>query len=107
MKNTQRQLSDLDYRINRARLTGANKSSTLTEFKNYLLELGLSKYEKSVLPLETMEDNPLQAVGCETVTALPITTAKIIPFPGVSLKEENGGIQVMLEGFLREIGYIE
>jgi hypothetical protein len=74
MKNNTQQKSDLDYRINRARLAGANRMNSPAEFKNYLLEIGLNKYEKSLLPIETMEDYPLQS------------GAKIIQFP-----ERKGG----------------
>ena len=70
MKNNTQQKSDLDYRINRARLAGANRMNTQAEFKNYLLEIGLNKYEKSILPIENMEDYPL------------LSGAEIIQFPG-------------------------
>jgi len=68
-------LSELDCCINRAQLAGANRIKSQSEFKNYLLELGLNKYEKSILPLETMEDYPLHARD------------KIIQFP-----ERKGGV---------------
>jgi len=61
---------DLDYRINRARLAGANRMNSQAEFNNYLLEIGLNKYEKSILPIENTEDYQ------------PQTEAKIIPFSG-------------------------
>jgi hypothetical protein len=49
----------------------------------------------------------LQAAGCET-TPEPAqhTEGKIIPFPGVELNHELN-YQSALDGFLREIGYIE
>jgi N-acetylglutamate synthase-like GNAT family acetyltransferase len=94
MKNTQRQLSDLEYQINRARLAGTNHAYTQTEFKNYLLELGLNKYEKTILPIETMEKYP------------PKTKTKIILFPGVSLSEPDS-FQNEIDIFLQDMGYAE
>jgi hypothetical protein len=32
--------------------------------------------------------------------------AKIIPFPGVSLNQDNG-FQITLDGFLKEMGYVK
>jgi hypothetical protein len=128
MKNKQPQLSDLDYRINRARLSGAMRSYTQTEFKNYLLDIGLNRYEKNILPIETegeysgaMAGQPqekdrtaqleirLQAAGCETAPeAIQRTETKIIPFPGVTLATPEDDIfQNGLNDFLREMGYVE
>jgi hypothetical protein len=98
MKNTQRKLSDLDNRINRARLAGAMRGHTTAEFKNFLLDLGLNKYEKSILPIETAQENPPQEQPC--------TMGKIIPFPGVSLSKPDS-FQDGLDDFLQEMGYIE
>jgi len=61
-----------DFRINRARLPGAMKSYTPAEFKNYLLEIGLNRYEKLILPLETEGQHPASE---------PTQNVKIIPFP--------------------------
>jgi hypothetical protein len=88
---------ELERRINRARLSGAMHSYTLAEFKNYLLDIGLNKYEKSILPVETEREYPASE---------PAQGVKIIPFLGVSLLEPDG-LQAQLDGFLREIGYIE
>jgi len=93
MKNAQ-QKSDLNCRINRARLAGAMHNYTLAEFKNYILELGLTKYEQVFMPVKT---NKLQA---EEFTHV----AKIIPFPGVLLSDH---FQDEIDDFLREMGYIE
>ena len=87
--------SDLDCRIDRARLSGAMHSYTPAEFKNYLLEIGLNRYEKSILPIEK-----------EYSTREPDQGARIIPFPGVPLPEPDG-FQTGLDDFLREMGYIE
>jgi hypothetical protein len=89
--------SDLDCRIDRARFSGAMHSYTPAEFKNYLLEIGLNRYEKVILPVEKEGKHP---------TREPDQGARIIPFPGVSLPEPDG-FQTGLDDFLREMGYIE
>jgi len=49
----------------------------------------------------------LKNAGCETIPEKqPLIGRKIIPFPGVSLSETDN-FQNELDGFLREIGYIE
>jgi hypothetical protein len=88
---------ELDRRISRARLAGAMHGYTQAEFKNYLLGIGLEKYEKAILPVETEGKYP---------AAIPGQGAKIIPFPGVSLPEPDG-FQNRLDDFLLEMGYIE
>jgi len=65
MKSNAQQLSDLDYRINRARLAGANCMKSQAEFKNYLLEIGLNKYEKSILPVENEGEYTITEPGQE------------------------------------------
>jgi len=87
MKNAQ-QKTDLENRIDRARLAGAMRDYTPDEFKNYLLNIGLTKYEKTVLSEEFAHG------------------AKIIPFPGVTLPTPEVTYQNALDGFLREMGYI-
>ena len=68
------QKSDLDERINAARLAGAHEMRSFAKFKNYILELGLAKYEKVILPVEIMDGYPNQR---------PVqANAKIIQFPG-------------------------
>jgi len=49
----------------------------------------------------------LQAAGCETTPEPSPLQAKIIPFPGVMLVAPDDDFQTQLDGFLREIGYIE
>jgi hypothetical protein len=88
---------ELDRRISRARLSGAMHNYTQAEFKNYLLGIGLEKYEKVILPVETEGKYP---------STIPDQGAKIIPFPGVSLPEPDG-FQNRLDAFLHEMGYIE
>ncbi|MDR0302902.1 MAG: hypothetical protein LBI04_11420 [Treponema sp.] len=87
----------LDERINMARTAGACKNYTMTRFKNYLLELGLTKYEKSILPMQTKKESPKES---------SYTERKIIPFPGVKLTESDR-LQDELDDFLREMGYVE
>ena len=97
MKNSAQQKTDLDYRMNRARLAGACKGYTPAEFTNYLLEIGLNRYEKLILSVENEGEYP---------TSEPDQEARIIPFPGVSLPEPDN-FQNRLNGFLQEMGYIE
>ena len=100
MKNSAQ--SDLDCRIDRARLSGAMHGYTPAEFKNYLLEIGLNKYEKAILPVEKEGKYPASE---------PDQVAKIIPFPGASLPDvplaDEDKFQNDMEGFLQEMGYIE
>jgi len=101
MKSNTQQKLDLDCRINRARLAGACKNFTLAEFKDYLLILGLNKYEKTMLPVET--ENNCQG-GHETTPEAAAVHGKIIPFPGVSLSDH---FQNDIDNFLMTMGYIE
>jgi hypothetical protein len=89
--------AELERRINAARLAGAMRGYTQAEFKNYLLDLGLNRYEKAILPVET--EGEYQSDG-------QAQSAKIIPFPGVSLPEPDS-FQNELDNFLKDIGYIE
>ena len=68
------QKSDLDERINAARLAGAHEMRSFAKFKNYILELGLARYEKVILPIEIMDSYPNQR--------LVQTSVRIIQFPG-------------------------
>ena len=49
----------------------------------------------------------LQAAGYETVPEPSPLKARIIPFPGVTLAAPDDDFQTQIDGFLREIGYIE
>jgi hypothetical protein len=53
------------------------------------------------------EENRLQATGYETTLEPSPLPARIIPFPGVTLVAPDDDFQTQLDGFLREIGYIE
>jgi len=48
--------SDLRDRCKAARLSGAFKSTAESQFLVYLIEIGLSKYEKAILPHENDEN---------------------------------------------------
>jgi hypothetical protein len=63
---------DMKERIEAARLKGMERYMSHEKFKNFLLKIGLAKYEKVILPVETGEAYAVQT-GVKT---------KIIPFPG-------------------------
>ena len=46
-------------RCTKARLSGAHKLTAEASFVAFLVELGLTKYEKAILPLEIGEDEAL------------------------------------------------
>lgn len=46
-------------RCQAARLSGAHKRESESSFMSYLIELGITKYEKAILPLERGEDEAL------------------------------------------------
>jgi hypothetical protein len=101
-------------RCERLRLAGAHSGYMNSAFARIIFNIGLEKYEKVLLPLEAGEKHQpkreprLQAAGCEvSPEAIQRTETKIIPFPGVSLPEQEVTYQNALDGFLREIGYIE
>jgi hypothetical protein len=50
--------SDLKRFCNEARLNGAHGRMAESAFIGYLIEIGLKKYEKSILPLEKGDDIP-------------------------------------------------
>jgi len=49
----------------------------------------------------------LPVADYETMLEPSPLQAKIIPFPGVTLAAPDDDFQTQLDGFLREIGYIE
>jgi len=49
----------------------------------------------------------LPIVDYETMPEPSPLQAKIIPFPGVTLAAPDDDFQTQIDGFLREIGYIE
>ena len=48
--------SEVKQQCNEARLAGAHSHVSESAFVAYLIEIGLKKYEKSILPLERGED---------------------------------------------------
>jgi hypothetical protein len=61
---------DLRERCKTARLAGAFKSTTESPFLVYLIEIGLSKYEKVILPQELDEQSADTGKrGIESLTA--------------------------------------
>ena len=67
------------------------------QFMKHLVLLGLSEYRAQI----ERETPPTAALE-----GPPHIEAKIIPFPGVSLSQGDD-FQDTLDGFLREMGYIE
>ena len=53
------------------------------------------------------EKTRLQAAGYETAPEPSPLQARIIPFPGVTPAAPDDYFQTQLDGFLREMGYIE
>ena len=48
--------TELKQECNEARLAGAHSRMAETAFVGYLIEIGMKKYEKSILPLERGDD---------------------------------------------------
>jgi hypothetical protein len=48
--------TELKQQCNEARLAGAHSRMAETAFVGYLIEIGLKKYEKAILPLERGDD---------------------------------------------------
>jgi hypothetical protein len=48
--------TELKQECNEARLAGAHSRMAETAFVGYLIEIGLKKYEKTILPLERGDD---------------------------------------------------
>jgi hypothetical protein len=100
-------------RCERLRLAGAHSAYMDSAFARVIFNIGLDKYEKTILPIETgkeyqpLKEIRLQAASCETAPeAVQRPETKIIPFPGVSLNQGDD-FQNGLDDFLREIGYVE
>jgi hypothetical protein len=50
---------NLKDRCELARLAGAHTSDAESTFVRYLIELGIAKYERTILPLEQSQDEPV------------------------------------------------
>jgi hypothetical protein len=52
---------ELKRLCNEARLAGAHRRMAESAFIGYLIEVGLKKYEKAILPLERGEDKAVES----------------------------------------------
>ena len=94
-------------RIEKAHRQGKFSASLPSQFIKHLVTMGLEEYQAQEKYRDAQLETRLQAAGCETAPeAIQRTEIKIIPFPGVTLNHEVT-YQNALDGFLREIGYIE
>jgi len=94
-------------RIEKAHRQGKFSASLPSQFIKHLVTMGLEEYQAQCKVGQAIDETRLQAAGCEiALEAIQRTEIKIIPFPGVSLNHEVT-CQNALDGFLREIGYIE
>jgi hypothetical protein len=61
-KNTEtiriRLSAEMKKLCNKARLSGAHSRMAESAFIGYLIEIGLSRYEKAILPIEKGDDPP-------------------------------------------------
>ena len=87
---------DISNQIDEAQKQG-NFAGKPYQFMRHLVLLGLSEYKAQIERETTPTAAPEEP---------PTTGAKIIPFPGVSLNQGDD-FQDTLDGFLREMGYIE
>jgi hypothetical protein len=63
--------TELKQECNDARLAGAHRRMAESAFVGYLIELGLKKYEKSILPLERGDDEAADRIkGAQKSTNL-------------------------------------
>ena len=99
-------------RCERLRLAGAHSGYMNSAFARVIFNIGLDRYEKTILPIENGEEyQPLTEMEYQKQTKIEDTKKqysgeKIIPFPGVSLNQGDD-FQDTLDDFLREIGYVE
>jgi hypothetical protein len=92
---------ELVERCDRLRLAGPCKHYSLKRFREMILDMGINQYQRVILPVAKGGSPALAQLETR-----PRNGGKIIPFPGVSL-ETGGGIQDILDDFLREMGYVE
>jgi hypothetical protein len=55
--------TELKQQCNEARLAGAHSRMAESAFVGYLIEIGLKKYEKSILPLERGDDEASRRIA--------------------------------------------
>ena len=87
---------DISNQIDEARKQG-NFAGKPYQFMKHMVLLGLREYRAQIERETSCDISP---------EGPPHTEAKIIPFPGVSLSQGDD-FQDTLDGFLREMGYIE
>jgi len=75
----------LEYQISVAHRAGACKNYTQAEFKKYLLNIGLAKYMKVILPVENIK------AEYELPECPQRSKTKIIPFFNVTLEKKVTG----------------
>ena len=97
-------------RYERLRLAGAHSGYMNSAFARIIFNIGLDNYERTILPIETgKEYQPLKEREYQKQieeTKKRYSGEKIIPFPRMSLNHDDD-FQNSLNGFLREMGYIE
>ena len=95
-----------------SQITAAHEQSNFyallpSQFIKHLITMGLKEYQAQCELEQARTGIRLLAAGCETAPDMmpeQRTDGKIIPFPGVVLKDD---FQNSIDCFLREIGYIE
>ena len=101
----------IDSQIATAHKQGKFSALLPSQFIKHLITVGLREYQIEIQCEQARRKALLQEAGYKDapdVTPEPEQRAsvKIIPFPGVSIAHEVT-YQNALDGFLREIGYIE
>jgi len=94
-------------RIEKAHKQGKFSSSLPSQFIKHLVTMGLEEYQAQEKYRDAQPETRLQAAGCETTPEPSPLPERIIPFPGVTLAAPDDDFQTRIDGFLREIGYIE
>ena len=98
-------------RIEKAHKKGKFSASLPSQFIKHLVTMGLEEYEAQEKYRDAQLETRLQAAGCKATPESSPLQARIIPFPGAPLPDNSPAnkdkFQNDLEGFLREIGYIE
>ena len=93
--------------IEKAHRQGKFSASLPSQFIKHLVTMGLEEYQAQCKVGQARDETSLQVAGCEIAPeAIQRTETKVIPFPGVTLNHE-ATYQNALDGFLREMGYIE
>ena len=94
-------------RIDKAHKKGKFSASFPSQFIKHLVTMGLEEYQAQEKHRDAQLETCLQAAGCEATPEPSPLQARIIPFPGVTMTVPDDDFQTQLNGFLREMGYIE